>query len=150
MQAGLGEKEKAKAQENETTIDEDVAKIGFEFALLKNVKEGNGKVKELIAQYGKVYLGVTVVLSSVNYAVCYGLIRQASPLPSTPCQPSLSPRARDVKFLGPRDPCLPKRNISLSVLHEFPLCRVHVFSRSFVSVSVYRCLCVSVFRCVGV
>lgn len=79
MQTKLDEKEEKK--QTATSVDEDVAKMGVELTLLKSFKDGgwNGKAKEIMAKYGKIYLGVTVVLSSVNYAVCYSLVNMVGP-----------------------------------------------------------------------
>ena len=75
MQTKLDDKEGQK-QAAATSVDEDVAKMGVELTLLKSFKDGgfDGKVKEVMAKYGKIYLGVTIVLSSFNYAICYALV----------------------------------------------------------------------------
>jgi hypothetical protein len=101
MQTKLDDKEGQKQAAAATSVDEDVAKMGVELTLLKSLKDGgfDGKVKEVMAKYGKIYLGVTVVISSFNYAVCYALVdkvgtavsRLTSPLPAALFPPPKRP-----------------------------------------------------------
>jgi len=81
MQTKLDDNEGQKQAAAATSVDEDVAKMGVELTLLKSFKDGgfDGKVKEVIAKYGKIYLGVTIVISSFNYAVCYALVDKGGP-----------------------------------------------------------------------
>jgi hypothetical protein len=76
MSAGLENKNKpsSSAKQGTPSIDEDVKKWGFEVAFIKSLKEGNGNAKELVEKYSKIFLGVSAVLSTINYTACYALV----------------------------------------------------------------------------
>eukprot|EP00284_Hemiselmis_tepida_P006991 CAMPEP_0174917934 /NCGR_PEP_ID=MMETSP1355-20121228/2793_1 /TAXON_ID=464990 /ORGANISM="Hemiselmis tepida, Strain CCMP443" /LENGTH=178 /DNA_ID=CAMNT_0016163083 /DNA_START=60 /DNA_END=593 /DNA_ORIENTATION=+ len=91
MQMGLkppGGKEDEKlaapqaGQAESSQYKEDVEKFGFEFALLKNIKDNKGAAKQLFKEYAGIYLGVTVVLSGGWFAACYALVSQGNLDPS--------------------------------------------------------------------
>jgi hypothetical protein len=78
MSTGLKDKKAGSTSSSDTqgsaNIDEDVKKFGFELAFIKSLQEGKGNAKELVEKYSKIFLGVSAVLSTINYTACYLLV----------------------------------------------------------------------------
>lgn len=66
--------------EVEKEVEKDLKTWGFEFAFLKQLKDGKGDMaKQLMAKYGKIYIATALSLSAVNFAVCFSLVQAGGP-----------------------------------------------------------------------